>query len=546
MVDQKTLAQYLGSEEYHREDVLRALRGEKLPGHLGYPLIKLCIIRGILHSASFAEGEAAPLRGLPEHPEFTRALNARAIMSNRIPDMDPTERPEELPYCIWYPTIASEDTYRQLSKKCPQMRYQVARACAVAGYTDLYLKLEDVLPEVAVAEEARAAGSTSIFNHIMAQPVRYKVFDDYYRTINLESPQPAPLNGDTCVLSMVESQKQAFGKPTIPDDDDIFTYFGDDGFKEMMYNITEDQGIAESVPDGDTPVFSSADLMLDLLTWPLPADLPAGNKDLLILTAAYYGNIDRYTRLRRPKVLEDEIFCVVRGIYHNSLFALWWERQQNPPEGEPFHMPHWQHIERAITARHIMNNDLSRVVDKMDDKDCLPYLIWYPEFAAPETYRALAEKVPAMRGACARAAIYTGDVGLFDELMALPGVVPNPYLAAEAKQSNNPYFCSALQSRAEDIGVSLLPSSLGAGGEPYEPWKLFSVRGSSVMMKWNGLPRSPSVRMVTGEFLEQEAVYNGTRAETTQLELFLMVPNSWRPQDRYALELDYKDWPPSW
>ena len=52
--------------------------------------------------------------------------------------------------------------------------------------------------------------------------------------------------------------------------------------------------------------------------------------------------------------------------------------------------------------------------------------------------------------------------------------------------------------------------------------------------------------MVNGEFEEQGAIYNGIRVDITQLELFLMTPDSWRPQGRYALELDYKDWPPSW
>lgn len=94
--------------------------------------------------------------------------------------------------------------------------------------------------------------------------------------------------------------------------------------------------------------------MLHLLTSPLPADLPAGNKELLIPTAAFYGDIDRHARLRRPKALKQEFFCVIRGIYHNSLFALWWSRQHNAPEDEPFHMPSWDHIQKAITARHIM------------------------------------------------------------------------------------------------------------------------------------------------------------------------------------------------
>jgi hypothetical protein len=59
------------------------------------------------------------------------------------------------------------------------------------------------------------------------------------------------------------------------------------GFDEMMYNITEDQRIKDYFPySNEGPVLSSTDLMLDLLTSPLPADLPAGNKNLLLITAA--------------------------------------------------------------------------------------------------------------------------------------------------------------------------------------------------------------------------------------------------------------------
>ena len=540
MGDQKPLAQRLASQQYDRQDVVQALRGEKLPEHLGYPLIKLCIIRGILHSPPFAEGEAASLCGLPEHPEFTRALNARAIMSNRVPDMDPTARPEELPHCIWYPEVASEDTYRQLAKRYPQMRYQVARACAVAGYTELYLELEDVLPEVSVAEEAREAGSDAIFERIMAQPVRYKVMDDYFRTINTETPQISHLNGNTCVLSMIKNQKQEFSTPSDPDDE-FAMFFDDLGFEPMMYNITEDQGIAESVPE-TTSSLSSADLMLDLLTRPLPADLPAGNKDLLILTAAFYGDIDRYVRLRRPKALRDEKFCIVRGIYHNSLFALWWSRQQEAPEGEPFQMQAWGHIQKAITARHIMNNDLSRPIAKQDDRESLPYLIWYPDVASAETYRALAHRVPAMREACVRAAIYANYSNLFDELLLLDGVVPNPYLLTEAEMSSNPHFLSALQSRADQLGVKMARSTLDSSSEP---WKLVSVRNSSFLRRGQWLVNAPSTELVFGEFLEQGAVYNGVRAETDRLELFLMAPESWRPE-KGSVEVDYKEWPSNW
>lgn len=546
MSDQETLAHRLASDTYDRQDVLNALRGEKLPKHLGYPLIKLGMIRGILRSPSFATGDAALLHGLPDHPEFTRALNARAIMSDRIPDMDPTNRPQEVPYCIWYPNIASSDTYRELVKNYPQTRYQVARACAVAGYTDLYLDLNDVLPEVAVAEEARAAGSHDIFNHIMQQTVRYRVFNDYSRTLNWESPQAgAHLNGDTCIVSIIESKKQAFRTPADPDDDYILAFLDDDGFKEMMFNITEDQGIAESVSDGDkAPSLTPAELMLDYLTLPLPVDLPAGNKDLLILAAAYYGDIDRYTRLHRSVQLEDEIFAVVRGIYHNPLFALWWERQVNPPVGAAFHMKHWDHIEQVITARHIVNNDISRAIAHRDDKDSLPYLIWYPEQARPATYRALANKVPAMREACVRAEIYADNIVLFDELFALPGVKPTPFLLYEAKKSgaNSQYFISAINSRAEGLGISLLPADYGPEVW-HEHWKLVSMRDTFIAQTDFHLRRDPSVNMINGEFVEQGAVYNGIKADASDLELYLMAPEAWRPRDELSVEVDYENWP---
>ena len=51
----------------------------------------------------------------------------------------------------------------------------------------------------------------------------------------------------------------------------------------------------------------------------LPPDLPACDKDLLILSAAFDGNIDRYARLRRPIFVENEHRCVLRGICESSL-----------------------------------------------------------------------------------------------------------------------------------------------------------------------------------------------------------------------------------
>lgn len=71
-------------------------------------------------------------------------------MSNETPDLS---RDSEVPCCIWYLDIAFEHTYRILVNCYPRMRYQVGRACAVAGNTALFHKL-DLPPEVYTAEEA--------------------------------------------------------------------------------------------------------------------------------------------------------------------------------------------------------------------------------------------------------------------------------------------------------------------------------------------------------------------------------------------------------
>ena len=45
---------------------------------------------------------------------------------------------DDQPFCIWNPDIAHENTYRELARRHPAMRYQVGRACAAAGYASLY------------------------------------------------------------------------------------------------------------------------------------------------------------------------------------------------------------------------------------------------------------------------------------------------------------------------------------------------------------------------------------------------------------------------
>lgn len=105
-----SLEDRLAREQYSSVTCSAAIRGEKVPYALGFPMTRLCVIHGIRYNAGFA----TELRGMPGYLEFTHALNARSIMSNVIPDMT---APGEFPYCIWHPHLAAEATYRELAHR---------------------------------------------------------------------------------------------------------------------------------------------------------------------------------------------------------------------------------------------------------------------------------------------------------------------------------------------------------------------------------------------------------------------------------------------
>lgn len=253
-----SLEDRLRLEHYDAAECSAAIRGEKVPFALGLPVTRLCVLRGIRYHAGFA----SELRGLSGHPEFTRALNARSIMSNVIPDMT---SPDEFPYCIWHPDLAAEETYRELARRYPLMRYHVGRACAAAGHLDLYCELK-LLPDVSIAEEARdnQKDGDAIFREIMAQPVKYAVMDDYIRSVNLANPRAgACLNGDTAVRSLLEV-KQKHVKPMRDLFPDLYLSRHDES---SYFNITEDWGIDDydsEPPDHSAVVHSSTRLCLPI------------------------------------------------------------------------------------------------------------------------------------------------------------------------------------------------------------------------------------------------------------------------------------------
>ncbi|KAA8644266.1 uncharacterized protein ATNIH1004_008465 [Aspergillus tanneri] len=146
-----------------------------------------------------------------------------------------------MPYCIWYPDIAQEETYREVARWYPNLRYQEL----------------DLLPDVSIAEESRESGvdgARQIFDIIMASPTRYAVINNLHRSVCPHTKTPAFLNGDTAVHWILEARSYpSHALPLYPD-------------------IKED--------------------CAKLLFTPLPPDLPTFKKDLLIQMAAYEGNFD--------------------------------------------------------------------------------------------------------------------------------------------------------------------------------------------------------------------------------------------------------------
>ncbi|KAK8132192.1 hypothetical protein PG999_000365 [Apiospora kogelbergensis] len=378
-------------------------------------------------------------------------------MSNQVPDQ---MAEEERPYCIWHPHLALEDTYRQLARQYPEMRYQAGRACAAAGYYDLYLEL-DLLPDVSIAEEAREGGTDGgrlIYQHIMSYPCRYSVMDDRYRSIELEKPHcPAFLNGDTEVRWYVESRVQT------PDD----FYFG------LLQSIEEDSKINDSEfrhPELDRSLHPEE---VRLLYEPLPLDLPTMKKTLLIEMAAYDGNVDRYTRLRRPldRMGYIELLSVIRGIYHHTMFARWWGDQimHNTPRAQTTNeriradpdRPGWTYldwIKQSIMARRIMVNafddhDIEEIESRGWPDVPVPYFIWWPHRPRESMLSLLSECGGGMLDIAATAAIMCDYKDLYIDLKSRleeRGMSLHRLMAA-ASTSPNPFYREDLVEKPGSI-----------------------------------------------------------------------------------------------
>ena len=504
---------------YHPAECLEAINGRAVPSALmRYPGEAnkydetIATARGIRHSLEFAQSPAVlELCRTGSRPLLRRARNARLIMSDIIPDdLNPSD--ETIPYCIWYPDVASEETYKELACRFPELRYHVGRACAVAGYTGLYRQL-GLLPDVSIAEEARDNGSMEIFEDIISSPVRYRVMDDYTNSVNLSSPQsPAFLNADTAVRSTLKKTTSL----QVP--------LG--GSRHQHFNITDDFNVADVVCRERSPTSVAPDAAdVTLLYSPLPADLPAltVDKDMLILMAAFEGNIDRYARLRRPYPIKGETHCVVRGIYHNTSFAKWWEdelaRGKTLGKGSFY-------IEKAIAARHIMNNDVGYVLS-LGERGPFPYMIWYPRPPMPQTLRFLAARRPQMNCQLIQACIHAGYKELYDELKERIEPRHLPYLLKEAQLSSEPYFREDVERRVREGGVDIRQMSHARDMDEDGSYILDARRESHFEESTLTLPSSPAAVWVSEGlscFSEPCGPYSGIGLDASAVELYISVP----------------------
>ncbi|KAJ5212101.1 uncharacterized protein N7498_003747 [Penicillium cinerascens] len=473
--------------EYDFDQCVAAMKGKEVPTDLSSFWHRRAVIRGIRDSLEFATSPAIVELCFGDDSrqayQFSRARNARLIMSDIIPDI---EGPATQPYCIWYPELASLETYREVARRYPSMRYQVGRACATAGYTDLYKEL-DLLPDVSIAEEAREVDKDAdIYKIIMSAPQRYAIMNDFTRSINLESPQtPAFLNGD--IKPRWALEQRAPPPKNIPDTtaDDID--IEEDGFIGLEDLCLEDCDAILGPGDSGQ------------LWMPLPPDLPVLEKRLQTQMAAWDGNVDRYARLMHPRRLRTftELNCILRGIHHSTMFAKWWAYQMetNPEraiipdkllsEGNKHES---RKIRTAITARKIMSNEVGGLEDS---SDCLPWMIWWPVMPHYNTCYELAKKCPSMRLQVAITCVLCDYETIFKHLKP----PPRKALFAAAKRSDNPFYLQYLEECAKKTNIESRyladfgdydanESSLEADLEPRKSIAYSSIDFSSMAAGW--------------------------------------------------------------
>jgi hypothetical protein len=213
------------------------------------------------------------------------------------------------------------------------------------------------------------------------------------------------------------------------------------------------------------------------------------------------------------------------------MFAIWCAGQPRLAEVHA--------ITQAVIARHIMNDVLAPVTPQ---EKRLPYLIWYPDLAAPTTYRELARRKPQMTPQILRACIHGDSSGykeLFDELLAAWPEVPDEAVVKDARLSadGSPHFTEALDRRIRELGATgprrrelewhLNPGCTVGSHSPSRLYKYMSMD--------TGLVGT-----------ERTSLCSGLRCDVSSVELLACLPEEWKVlgDAESGVDLDYVSWPP--
>lgn len=130
---------------------------------------------------------------------------------------------------------------------------------------------------------------------------------------------------------------------------------------------------------------------------------PEKGNEVLKCYFSYHGDYNNYSKVRDNCMSDIELSCVRHGIYHHLEFAYWCKDN----------LPLDNSIDVHISAKLIMNNDLSHVNDRV-------YCIWYPELPSEETCREIVRKHPQLLYQVARVCTIANYTMLFKQLTVLP------------------------------------------------------------------------------------------------------------------------------
>lgn len=102
-----------------------------------------------------------PEHDFPARENIEMAIAARAIMDN---DLSRVFSTTPVPQLIWYPHVPACGTLELLHAMRPDMTLQVARACIVGDYQDLYDKINPAAHFGLIAE-AEASANPHFLKH---------------------------------------------------------------------------------------------------------------------------------------------------------------------------------------------------------------------------------------------------------------------------------------------------------------------------------------------------------------------------------------------